>query len=51
VVSKVREGLAVSKQVVKAFRRERFNLRNRNELEVKKQYQIEIINRFAVSEN
>jgi hypothetical protein len=51
VVSKVRERLAVNKQAVQAFGGERFNLRNRNELEVRKEYQIEIINRFVVSEN
>ena len=31
--------------------RERFNLRNLNELEVKKKYQIEITNRYAALEN
>jgi len=31
--------------------RERYNLRKLNELEVKKQYQIEITNRFAALEN
>jgi hypothetical protein len=31
--------------------RERFNLRQLNELQVRKQYQIEITNRFAVSES
>ena len=30
---------------------ERFNLRKQNELEVRKQYQIEISNRFAALEN
>ena len=30
---------------------ERFNVRKLNELEVKKQYQSEITNRFAASEN
>jgi hypothetical protein len=30
---------------------ERFNLRELNELEVRKQYQIEISNRFAAFEN
>jgi len=30
---------------------EKFNLRKLNELEVKKQYQIEISNRFGASEN
>jgi hypothetical protein len=31
--------------------RERFNLRKPNELEVRKQYQIKILNRFAALEN
>ena len=30
---------------------ERFNIRKLNELEVRKEYQIEISNRFAASEN
>jgi len=51
VVAKVRERLAVSKQAAQWFNRDRFNLRKLNELEVRKQYQIEITNRFAVLEN
>jgi hypothetical protein len=51
VVAKVRERLAVSKQAAQKFERGRFNLRNLNELEVRKQYQIEITNRFAALEN
>jgi len=51
VVAKVRERLAVSKQKAQKFDRERFNLRNLNELEVRKQYQIEISDRFAALEN
>jgi len=51
VVAKVRERLAVSKQAAQRFNGERFNLRKLNELEVRKQYQIEITNRFAASEN
>jgi hypothetical protein len=31
--------------------RERFNLRKLNDLEVRKQYQLEITNRFAALEN
>jgi len=50
VVAKVRERLAVNKQAAQKFYGERFNLRNLNELEVKKQYQIEIRNRFAALE-
>jgi hypothetical protein len=51
VVAKVRERLAVSKQVAQTFEGERFNLRKLNEMEVRKQYQIEITNRFAALEN
>jgi len=51
VVVKVRERLAVSKQAAQKFDWERFNLRKLNELEVMKQYQIEITNRFAPLEN
>ena len=51
VVAKVRERLVVSKQAAKKFDGERFNLRKLNELEVRKQYQTEITNRFAALEN
>jgi len=51
VVAKVRERLAVGKQAAQKFDEERFNLRKLNELEVRKQYQIEISNRFAALEN
>jgi len=51
VVAKVRERLAVSKQAAQRFDGERFNLRKLNDLEVRKQYQIEITNRFASLEN
>ena len=50
MVAKVRERLAVSKQVAQKFDGERFNLRKLKELEVK-QYQIEIKNRFAALGN
>ena len=43
--------MAVSKQAAQSFDGERFNLRKLNELEVRKQYQIEITNRFAALEN
>jgi len=43
--------LAVSKQAAQKFDGERFNIRNLNYLEVRKQYQIEITNRFAALEN
>ena len=47
MVAKFRERLAVIKQPARKFDGERFNLRKLNELEVRKQYQIEITNRFA----
>ena len=46
VVAKVRERLAVSKQAT-----QKFDLRKLNELEVRKQYQIQVTNRFAALEN
>jgi len=51
VVAKIRERLAVSKQAAQKFDGERFNLLKLNMLEVRKQYQIEITNRFAALEN
>jgi len=51
VFAKVRERLAVSKQAAQKFDGERFNPRKLNELEVIKQYQIEMSNRFAALEN
>jgi len=51
VIAKVREKLAVGKQAAQRFDRQRFNLKKLNELEVRKQYQIEITNRFAAFEN
>ena len=51
VVAKVKESLAVSKLASQKFDGDRFNLRELNELEVKKQYQIEITSRFAALEN
>jgi len=51
VVEKVREILEVSKQAAQKFDGERFNLKKINELEVRKHYQSEITNRFAVWEN
>ena len=50
VVAKFRERLAISKQAAQNFGGEKFNLRKLNELEVWKQYQIEITNRFAAGE-
>ena len=43
--------MAVSKQIAQDFDRYRFNLRNLNKREVRKQYQIEITNTFAALEN
>jgi hypothetical protein len=51
VVENVRERLAVSKQEAQKFDVERFNLRELNELEVGKQYQIEITNGFVALES
>ena len=51
VVAKFREILALSKQEAQRFDGERFNLRKLNELEVRKQYQIEITNRFEALDN
>jgi hypothetical protein len=43
--------LVVSKQAAQKFDVDRFNLKKLSELEVRKQYQIEITNRFAALEN
>ena len=43
--------MAVSKQAAQKFDGERLNLRKLNELEVSKEHQIEIKNRFASLEN
>ena len=51
MVAKVRERLAVSKQDTQKLDGEKFNLRKLKDLEVKKQYQIEITNRFAALRN
>jgi len=51
VVAKVRERLAVSKQGAQKYDGERFNLRKSIERKVRKQYQIEVTNRFAALEN
>jgi len=51
VIAKVRERLAVGKQAAQRFDGHRFNLRKLNELDVRKQYQTEITNRFAALEN
>ena len=51
MVAKVREKLAVSKKAAQRFDGERFNLRKLNNLEVRKQDQMDITNRFAGLEN
>jgi hypothetical protein len=51
VIAKVWERLAVSKQAAQKFDMERFTFRKLFELEVRKQYQIKISNRFAAFEN
>jgi hypothetical protein len=51
IVAKVRERLAVSKQIVKMMDVKRFNIKQLNEEEVKEQYQITIKNKFAALEN
>jgi hypothetical protein len=51
VAAKFREKLAVNKQAAQKFDGERFNLKKLKELEVRKQNQIEITNRFAALEN
>ena len=51
VVAKVRERLAVRKQAAQKSHGGKFNLRNLNDLEVRKQYQIEITKRFSALEN
>ena len=51
VVAKFRGWLAVSKQAAQKFDGERFNLRKLNELEVMKQYQIDITKSYAALED
>ena len=51
MVAKVRERLAVRKRAVHKSDGGRFNLRKQNDVEIRKQYQIEITNRFAALEN
>jgi hypothetical protein len=51
VVAKVRERLSVSKQPVQKFNIERFNIKKLNDLVVKEEYQVKILNVFAALEN
>jgi hypothetical protein len=47
VVAKFRERLAVNKQRSHRLHMEKFNLKDLNEVEGKKQYRVEVSNRFA----
>ena len=51
MIAKVRERLTVIKQASQKFDEERFNLGKLEELEVRKQYKIEITNKFAALGN
>jgi hypothetical protein len=51
VVAKVRERLAVSKQMMHRVHMERFNLKKSNEIESKEQYCADVSNRFTALEN
>jgi hypothetical protein len=51
VFVKVRGRLALNKQAAQKFDGERFNLRKLNDPEARKEYQIEITNRFAALQN
>jgi hypothetical protein len=51
VVAKVRERLSARKQEAQKTDVERFNLKKLSEMEVRKQFQIEISNRFEALEN
>ena len=51
MVAEFRERLAVSKLAAQKFDLERLNLRKLNELQVRKQYQIEITNWFGALVN
>jgi bifunctional DNA-binding transcriptional regulator/antitoxin component of YhaV-PrlF toxin-antitoxin module len=51
VVAKVRERLSARKQAAQKTDVERFNLKKLSEMEVRRQFQIEISNRFEALEN
>jgi hypothetical protein len=51
VVAKVRERLAVNKQRSHRLHMARFNLKKLNEVESKKQYRVEVSNRFTALED
>ena len=50
MVAKLREKQAVGKHTIQKFEAERFSFRKLNELEVRKQFQNKISNRFAALE-
>ena len=50
MVAKVRERLEVSKQIAQYSDMGRLNLKKLNELEVRKQYEVKMSNRFAALE-
>jgi len=51
VIAEVRKRLAVRKQAAQRLVRQRFKLSKLNDLEVRKEYQIDIKNRFAALDN
>jgi hypothetical protein len=51
VVAKVRERLAVNKQISQRFDMERFNPKKLNEVEGKEKFHVEVSNRFAALED
>jgi hypothetical protein len=51
VVAKLRERLSARKQAAQKTDVERFNLKKLSEMEVRKQFQMELSNRFAALEN
>jgi hypothetical protein len=51
VVAKVRQRLSVGKQAAQKFYIERYNLSKPNDVEVKEQYQVLILNRYAALKN
>jgi hypothetical protein len=51
VVAKLRERISVSKRVRKNYDLERFDLEKLDNIEVKEKYQVEVSNRFVVSDS
>ena len=50
MVTKVRESISARKQAAQKTDVERFNLKKLSEMEIRKQFQFELSNRFAVLE-